>query len=120
MTLDLAYRSGGAWNEAISPARNSTPRSTRLSPSSIRPSVPTAMKDVEQILRDSGSSIQPYWPNRFSAAATTVHGFVLHPADYAAWTASGSPRLDLRRGRSSRRPRLRQRWLRDRFPFHSP
>jgi len=82
MTLDLAYRSGGAWNESHF-ANKEFDAALDKALAVVDPAKrPEAMKDVQQILQDSGVIVQPYWPNRFSAAATTVRGFVLHPADY--------------------------------------
>jgi peptide/nickel transport system substrate-binding protein len=82
MTLDLAYRSGGAWNESHFASKEFDAALDKALAVVDPAKRPEAMKDVQQILQDSGVIVQPYWPNRFSAAATTVRGFVLHPADY--------------------------------------
>lgn len=82
MTLDLAYRSGGAWNESHFASKEFDAALDKALAVVDPAKRPEAMKDVEQILQDSAVIIQPYWPNRFSAAATTVRGYVLHPADY--------------------------------------
>lgn len=82
MTLDLAYRSGGAWNES----RYSNPafdEALNLAMSLVDPDQRrAAMEKVQTILRDDAVLVQPYWPNRFSAAAPHVRGFVLHPSDF--------------------------------------
>lgn len=82
MTLDLAYRSGGAWNES----NFSSPEFDAALDKAMAIVDPKArsevMKDVEQILRDAAVIVQPYWPKRFSACSVKVQNFVLHPADY--------------------------------------
>lgn len=82
MTLDLAYRSGGAWNEShyTNPAFDEALNKTMalVDPEARR----EAMAVTETILRDDAVLVQPYWPNRFSAAAQNVRGFVLHPSDF--------------------------------------
>ncbi|MDB5531373.1 MAG: Oligopeptide transporter, periplasmic oligopeptide-binding protein OppA [Devosia sp.] len=82
MTLDLAYRSGGAWNEShfASPEFDAAlDKAMAVVDPSERPK---AMRGVETILRDAAVMVQAYWPSRFTAAAQTVRGFELHPADY--------------------------------------
>lgn len=82
MTLDLAYRSGGAWNEShfASPAFDAAlDKAMALVDPAERKE---AMREVEQILQDNAIMVQAYWPSRFSAAAKNVRNFQLHPADY--------------------------------------
>ncbi|WP_394155033.1 ABC transporter substrate-binding protein [Loktanella salsilacus] len=82
MTLDLAYRTGGAWNESHY-ANPEFDAALNKAMATVDPAERTAaMTDAETILRDDAVLVQPYWPNRFSAAAENVRGFALHPADY--------------------------------------
>ena len=37
------------------------------------------MKDIEQILQDSGIIIQPYWRKLYSHAVAGVKGYGMHP-----------------------------------------
>ena len=37
------------------------------------------MKDIEQILQDSGIIIQPYWRKLYSHSATAVKNYGMHP-----------------------------------------
>jgi peptide/nickel transport system substrate-binding protein len=82
MTLDLAYRSGAAWNETHfnSPAFDAAldHASAILDPHERS----KAMQAVEQILRDNAVMVQPYFPAPFTATAKNVHGYKLNPADY--------------------------------------
>ncbi|MBJ2153342.1 ABC transporter substrate-binding protein [Paracoccus sp. IB05] len=82
MTLDLAYRTGGAWNESHY-ANPDFDEALNKAMSLVDPDARReAMAVVETILRDDAVMVQPYWPNRFSAAAQNVRGFVLHPSDF--------------------------------------
>lgn len=82
MTLDLAYRSGGAWNEshladpgfdaALDKAMSVVDPAARVS----------AMEEVQRILRDSAVMVQAFWPEPMTAAASNVRGFTMHPSDY--------------------------------------
>ncbi|RIY00242.1 ABC transporter substrate-binding protein [Aureimonas flava] len=82
MTLDLAYRSGGAWNETnfASPEFDAALDKAMAIVDPKERAV--AMQDVEQILRDAAVMVQPYWPKRFSACSNRVKNFPLHPSDY--------------------------------------
>jgi peptide/nickel transport system substrate-binding protein len=82
MTLDLAYRTGGAWNESHY-ASEAFDAALNKAMGTVDPAMRAeAMAEAETILRDDAVLVQPYWPNRFSAAALNVRGFALHPADY--------------------------------------
>jgi peptide/nickel transport system substrate-binding protein len=37
------------------------------------------MKDIEQILQDSGVLIQPYWRKLYSHSVAAVKGYAMHP-----------------------------------------
>lgn len=82
MTLDLAYRSTAAWNEAHfkSPEFDAAldkamaivdPKQRAL-----------AMQAVEKIVQDAAIMVQPFWADKFTAASTRVQGLRLHPSDY--------------------------------------
>lgn len=82
MTLDLAYRTGGAWNESnfADPAFDAAlDKAMAIVDPGERAK---AMGDVERILREAAVMVQPYWPKRFSACSTRVKNFPLHPSDY--------------------------------------
>ena len=82
MTLDLAYRSGGAWNESHFASKEFDAALDKAMAVVDPAKRSEAMRDVEQILQDSAVMVQAYWPSRFSAAAKNVMNFSLHPADY--------------------------------------
>ena len=77
--LALAYRSGEPWNES---GFSSPEFDAKLSEAL---SVPDAekrkeiMKDVEQILQDSGILIQPYWRSLFTHSVPAVKDNPAHP-----------------------------------------
>lgn len=77
--LALAYRSGELWNES---GFSSPEFDAKLSEAL---SVPDAekrkaiMKDVEQILQDSGILIQPYWRSLFTHSVPAVKDNPAHP-----------------------------------------
>lgn len=82
MTLVLAYRTGGAWNESnfASPEFDAAldkalaivdPKERSL-----------AMEEVQQILRDAAVMVQPYWPKEFAACSDRVHNYEFHPSHF--------------------------------------
>ncbi len=83
MTLDLAYRTGGAWNESrfsnadFDAALN---KATGIVDPKQRAA---AMENVERILQDNAVMVQPFWSDRFGAASNKVRGFRLHPSTYS-------------------------------------
>ncbi|TPJ35010.1 ABC transporter substrate-binding protein [Mesorhizobium sp. B2-8-3] len=77
--LALAYRSGEAWNESgyANPAFDK-----KLDEALAVPDVEKRkeiMKDVEQILQDSGILIQPYWRSLFTHSVAAVKDNPAHP-----------------------------------------
>ncbi|TPL45324.1 ABC transporter substrate-binding protein [Mesorhizobium sp. B2-4-6] len=77
--LALAYRSGEAWNESgyANPAFDK-----KLGEALAVPDVEKRkeiMKDVEQILQDSGILIQPYWRSLFTHSVAAVKDNPAHP-----------------------------------------
>ena len=77
--LALAYRTGEAWNEtAYSNPDFDAKLSKALSvndPAKRR----ELMKDVEQILQDSGVIIQPFWQKLYCHMNNKVKGYAVHP-----------------------------------------
>ena len=77
--LALAYRSGEAWNESgfASPAFDAKLDEALavLDPEKRK----AIMKDVEQILQDSGILIQPYWRSLFTHSVAAVKDNPAHP-----------------------------------------
>jgi peptide/nickel transport system substrate-binding protein len=82
MSLELAYRSGGAWNEShySDPAFDAAldkamgiidPKQRSL-----------AMESVERILQDACVMVQPFWGDNFTATTKKVHGFKAHPSHF--------------------------------------
>ncbi|MCX7382953.1 MAG: ABC transporter substrate-binding protein [Alphaproteobacteria bacterium] len=91
MTLDLAYRAGGSWNEsryASAEFDAALNKATGIVDPKARSQ---AMESVERILQDAAVMVQPYWADRFGAMSNKVRGFRLHPATYnnltGAWLA---------------------------------
>jgi peptide/nickel transport system substrate-binding protein len=82
MTLDLAYRSGGAWNESHFASKEFDAALDRAMATVDPEKRREAMHEAERILQDSAVMVQAYWPRRFSAAGKNVRNFTLHPADY--------------------------------------
>ncbi len=78
--LALAYRTGEAWNEAgySDPAfDDALKRALAISDADARREV---MKEVEQILQDSGIIIQPFWRAIARASTGGVMGYDMHQA----------------------------------------
>jgi len=76
--LALAYRSGEAWNESAyaDPAFDAAiNKALAISDPDDRREV---MKEVQQILQDSGIIIQPFWRSIARAATGNVRGFDMH------------------------------------------
>ncbi|MEL7000517.1 MAG: ABC transporter substrate-binding protein [Pseudomonadota bacterium] len=78
--LALAYKSGQPWNESgfANPEFDAALEAAMATPN------PDArremMKDVQQILQDSGTLIQPYWRSVFRHMNESVKGFEAHQA----------------------------------------
>ncbi len=74
----LAYKTGGSWNET----GYSNPEFDDLLEQSYAISDPdersVVMKQMEQILQDSGILVQPYWRLTFRHMTEDVHGLVMH------------------------------------------
>ncbi len=77
--LNLAYRSGVAWNEAgfaneefdrLLDQANGIPDADERR---------EVMAQLQQIMRDEGVLIQPYWRSLFRHARANVHGAEMHP-----------------------------------------
>lgn len=82
MTLDLAYRSGGAWNESHFASKEFDAALDKAM-AVVDPAMRSeAMREVEQILQDNAVIVQAYWPSRFCATSMKVRNYKLHPADY--------------------------------------
>jgi peptide/nickel transport system substrate-binding protein len=78
-TYQLAYRSGVAWNETgfsnerfdalLDEALALSDEDERREP----------MREMQQILQDSGVIVQPYWRNIYRHMTEDVRGLVMHP-----------------------------------------
>ena len=82
MSLALAYRSGGSWNES----KYSNPEFDRLL-SQAEGTLDVAsrreiMARLEAILQDDGPIVQPVWRSIFTFLDKRVQGFRLHPTLY--------------------------------------
>ena len=78
--LALAYKSGGAWNES---AFSDKKFDELLEKALATPKVDERKKlmaEIEQILRDSGIIIQPYWRSVYRTSRVGVHGCEQHQA----------------------------------------
>lgn len=77
--LALAYRTGEAWNES---AWSNPDWDAKLNAAlSVADAAKRKemMKDVEQILQDSGIIIQPYWRKLYNHSAAAVKNHGMHP-----------------------------------------
>ncbi len=76
--LALAYRTGEAWNEAA----YSNPEFDKKLNAALAVADPDKrrelMKDIEQILQDSGILIQPFWRSLYRHHADYVKGLFMH------------------------------------------
>ena len=89
--LVLAYKSGEAWNEA---AYANPEFDKKLAEATAQPDVEkrrAMMKDLEQILQDSGILIQPYWRSLYNHSAVYVKNHGMHPTNeidlHSVWLA---------------------------------
>jgi peptide/nickel transport system substrate-binding protein len=82
MALDLAYRSGSAWNEShfADPGFDKAldGAMARLDPRDRA----RDMAGLEKILQDQAVMVQPYWAQKFTAVSPRVRGYRAHPSDY--------------------------------------
>jgi peptide/nickel transport system substrate-binding protein len=77
--LTLGYRSGEAWNET---AYANPEFDKKLNEATAEPDVEKRkllMKDIEQILQDSGVLIQSYWRSLYNHSAEYVKNHGMHP-----------------------------------------
>ena len=77
----VGYKSGEAWNETgfANPEFDK-----KLIEATAQPDVEkrkVLMKDIEQILQDSGILIQSYWRSLFNHSAPYVKNFGMHPTN---------------------------------------
>ncbi len=82
MTLDLAYRTGGAWNESHFASKEFDDALDRAMAIIDPKKRAEAMQPVERILQEAAIMVQPYWSDKFTAISTKVKGFRVHPAEY--------------------------------------
>lgn len=87
--LVLGYRSGEAWNET---AYANPEFDKKLAEATSQPDVEkrkVLMKDLEQILQDSGILIQSYWRSLYNHSAAYVKNHGMHPTNehdfYRVW-----------------------------------
>ncbi|MBY8975424.1 ABC transporter substrate-binding protein [Rhodobacteraceae bacterium NNCM2] len=78
--LALAYRSGESWNESAFANADFDAALNKALGTPDPEARKEIMKDVEQILQDSGTIIQPYWRSIFRHSSPRVHGFPAHQA----------------------------------------
>lgn len=84
MTLDLAYRGGGSWNESRYASAEFDAALNKATGIVDPKQRAVAMEAVEKILQDAAVMVQPFWGDRFGAISNKVRGFRLHPATYNA------------------------------------
>ncbi|MBN9037507.1 MAG: ABC transporter substrate-binding protein [Rhizobiales bacterium] len=77
--ITLAYKTGGAWNETA----YSNPDLDKLIDQALtiadNDKRKAVMKDIEQIIQDSGILIQPYWRKLYRHTVEAVKDFGMHP-----------------------------------------
>jgi peptide/nickel transport system substrate-binding protein len=80
-TIDLAYRSGAAWNEThIADPKLDAALDSAMG--IIDPKARSvAMGSVEKILQDAAIMVQPFWLNKYTAVSDKVVGYRLNPGD---------------------------------------
>ena len=75
----LAYRTGGSWNETA----YSNPDLDKLIDKAVTIGSDAdrkpVMKEIQQILQDSGIIIQPYWRNLYNHSVAAVKNHGMHP-----------------------------------------
>jgi peptide/nickel transport system substrate-binding protein len=82
MTLDLAYRTGCAWNESqfANPEFDAAlDRALGILDPRQRS---TAMAAAERILQEQAVMVQPFWGNAFTCTSERVHGHLADPSLY--------------------------------------
>ncbi|MEM8787534.1 MAG: ABC transporter substrate-binding protein [Pseudomonadota bacterium] len=77
--LDLAYRSGVAWNESAHANPDFDAKLDQAKGIADADARREIMADLQSMLQDSGAIIQPYWRSLFSHAAAGVNGWQMHP-----------------------------------------
>ena len=82
MTLELAYRSGSAWNESgFSNTRFDAALDTAAGILDPRERS-RAMGECERILQEQAVMVQAYFPKKFTVVSSRVRGFRADPQDY--------------------------------------
>ena len=77
--LTLAYRSGAAWNEAGFANEEFDALLDQANGIADADERREVMAQLQQIMRDEGVLIQPYWRSLFRHARANVHGAEMHP-----------------------------------------
>lgn len=77
--LALAYRSGEAWNEAAHSNPEFDKKLTQALTIADADKRRVLMKDLEQILQDSGHLVQPYWRSLYNHSVVAVKNHGMHP-----------------------------------------
>ncbi|MEO5324524.1 ABC transporter substrate-binding protein [Mesorhizobium sp. CC13] len=77
--LNLAYRSGGAWNETAFADETFDAKLTEALAIPDADKRRAVMADIETILQSSGIMIQPFWRSLFNHTAPQVKGMEMHP-----------------------------------------
>ena len=77
--LALAYRSGEAWNETGYSNKEFDEKLMKALAIPDPKDRKVVMKDLEQILQDSGILIQPYWLSLYNHATPQVKNYGMHP-----------------------------------------
>jgi peptide/nickel transport system substrate-binding protein len=77
--LALAYRSGEAWNESAFSNPDFDAKLTAALAVADASKRKEMMKDIQQILQDSGVIIQPFWRSLYRHKKAYVKNFEMHP-----------------------------------------
>ncbi len=77
--IALAYRSGEAWNEAAYSNPDLDAKINQALTIADADERREVMKDIQQILQDSGIIIQPYWRKLYNHSAPEVRNHGMHP-----------------------------------------
>jgi peptide/nickel transport system substrate-binding protein len=82
MTLDLAYRSGAAWNESHFNDKSFDAALDRAMGILDPHERSTAMADAERILQEQAVIVQPYFAETLTAVSDRVRGHQADPSEY--------------------------------------
>ena len=82
MVLNLAYRSGAAWNESGYANREFDAALDRANATLEIPGRRRHVADCERVLQRDAVIVQPLWRSIFAVGSKRLRGYALHPTNY--------------------------------------